>query len=240
MIKAILFDLDNTLMDFALRKSKSIDASIIAMQDSGLNLDFEKTKKEIYTLYDEVGIENQEIFQKFLNTKSLSNDYKILAKAIHAYRKAKDSETKTYPQVKNIFVKFIKKGIKLGIVSDAPKLQAHLRLVELGLEDFFDFIITAEDVNSTKETTKPFEYAKQKLNLNSNEILFVGDRPDRDVFNAKNSGMKTAFAAYGYYGGIVPRKISIEEIGQIKSKYNPDYVLYTFNDILDIIENKEV
>ncbi len=234
MIKAILFDLDNTLMDFALRKEKSIEASILAMQDSGLNLNYKNVEKEIYNLYDKVGIENQKIFQKFL-AKHKINDYKVLAKAIYAYRKTKDAETRTYPEVKKILLKFIKKNIKLGIVSDAPKLQAYLRLVELGLEDFFDVIITADDVKASKETTKPFEKALDILKIEANEVLFVGDRPDRDVLNAKKIGMNTAFAFYGYYGGIIPKNIKKSELNAIKNKYNPNYILYNFKDLIKII-----
>lgn len=235
MIKAILFDIDNTLMDFALRKNKSIDAAIFAMQESGLNLDFNIAKKEIYDLYDQIGIENQEIFQKYLESKNLSNNYKLLAKAIYAYRKAKDAETKTYPRVKKIFLEFIKKGIILGIISDAPRLQAHLRLVELGLEDFFEFVLTPEDFGTNKTTTIPFEKARELLKLNADEILFVGDRPDRDILNAKNVGMKTAFASYGYYGGIIPKNIDNSEFEAIKREYSPDFVLNKFEDILKVI-----
>jgi putative hydrolase of the HAD superfamily len=235
MIKAILFDIDNTLMDFAMRKSKSIDASIFAMQESGLDLEFNTAKKEIYEIYDKVGIENQNIFQIYLESKNIYNNYKLLARAIYAYRKVKDLETKTYPKVKKIFIEFIKKGITLGIISDAPRLQAHLRLVELGLEDFFEFVLTPEDLGNNKTTTIPFEKAKEILGLEANEILFVGDRPDRDILNAKKIGMKTAFAAYGYYGGIIPKEIPKEDFEKIKKEYNPDFILERFEDILKVI-----
>ena len=40
MIKAIIFDLDNTLVDFMLLKNSAVDAAIYSMIDAGLNLSF--------------------------------------------------------------------------------------------------------------------------------------------------------------------------------------------------------
>ena len=48
MIKAVIFDLDNTLMDFMKMKSMSIDAAINGMIEAGLDLDFKIAKDEIY------------------------------------------------------------------------------------------------------------------------------------------------------------------------------------------------
>ncbi len=222
-------------MDFALRKNRAVGAAIKAMQESGLNLDYKIAEKEIYKLYDKFGIENHSVFEKFLEKRKLSKDYILLAKAVNAYIMAKYSETRTYPEVKSIFLKFIKKGIKLGIVSDAPRFQAYTRLVELGLEDFFDIILTFDDICALKDTTKPFEKALSLLKVPAKKVLFVGDRPDRDVLNARKVGMKTAFAAYGYYGGIVPRKVSKKELNAVNREYKPDYILNKFNDILKVI-----
>ncbi len=65
MIKAVIFDLDNTLLDFMKMKSMSIDAAIYGMIEAGLDLNPESAKKNIYMIYDEKGDEYQEIFKQF-------------------------------------------------------------------------------------------------------------------------------------------------------------------------------
>ena len=66
MIKAVLFDLDNTLIDFMKVKRSSVNAAINAMLAAGIKLKKKKATKILYGLYKKHGIEHQQIFQKFL------------------------------------------------------------------------------------------------------------------------------------------------------------------------------
>ena len=66
MIKAVIFDLDNTLIDFMTMKKLSCDAAINAMIGAGLNVKKDKAIKELFRLYDKYGLEEKTIFQKFL------------------------------------------------------------------------------------------------------------------------------------------------------------------------------
>ena len=66
-MKAILFDLDNTLIDFMRMKKISCEAAISAMIDAGLPLEKETAYEKLFELYGVHGIEHQEIFQKFLD-----------------------------------------------------------------------------------------------------------------------------------------------------------------------------
>ena len=51
MIKAIIFDLDNTLLDFVKMKQFAVKAAITAMNEAGLGVDEEKAYKDIMDLY---------------------------------------------------------------------------------------------------------------------------------------------------------------------------------------------
>ncbi|MEY2720406.1 MAG: hypothetical protein RLZZ273_1772, partial [Bacteroidota bacterium] len=64
MIKAVVFDLDNTLVDFMAMKRQAVDAAIGAMMDAGLNLTFDQVKTHIDDIYKELGIEYQQVFDK--------------------------------------------------------------------------------------------------------------------------------------------------------------------------------
>jgi len=62
MIKAILFDLDDTLIDFSGMKIKCIEAAVDAMIDAGLAMDRREMAERIFHIYEEKGIEYQRIF----------------------------------------------------------------------------------------------------------------------------------------------------------------------------------
>ena len=51
MIKAILFDLDNTLIDFMRMKEKSCESAIDAMILAGLKTNKKKATEELFKLY---------------------------------------------------------------------------------------------------------------------------------------------------------------------------------------------
>ena len=51
MIKAIIFDLDNTLLDFVKMKQFAVKAAITAMNEAGLEVDEDKAYKDIMDLY---------------------------------------------------------------------------------------------------------------------------------------------------------------------------------------------
>jgi len=197
MIKGVIFDLDNTLIDFVKMKEMAIEAAITAMIDAGLSLPREEIKKEIYKIYEEKGIEYQEVFQDFLLRKLGYIDYKILASGIVGYRRAKDFTLVPYPHTEYTLLQLIKRGLKLGVVSDAPKLQAYLRLCYLGFLNYFDCVIAYEDTQKRKPDPEPFLLALKKLNLKPEEVIMVGDWRERDIVGAKLVGMKTAFAKYG-------------------------------------------
>lgn len=197
MIKAIIFDLDNTLVDFMLMKRRAIDAAVHAMVDSGLHLSETEAKEKIDAIYKREGIEYQQVFDELLMNEYGKIDYKIISAGIVAYRTAREAALKPYPKVFPTLVELIKMGIKLAIVSDAPSSEAWLRLSYLNFHHLFDVIITFDDSGDRKPSPVPFNLALSRLNLKASECLMIGDWAERDVVGAKSVGMKTVFARYG-------------------------------------------
>ena len=77
MLRAIIFDLDNTLVDFLFMKNQAVDAAIAGMKESGLNLSHDKAKKEIFDIYEKEGYEYQEVLNKFIISLYGQINYKI-------------------------------------------------------------------------------------------------------------------------------------------------------------------
>jgi putative hydrolase of the HAD superfamily len=197
MIRAIVFDLDNTLVDFMAMKKQAVEAAAWAMVDSGLPMSIDEAIAGVYKTYDALGIEYQQVFDQFLTNELGYIDYKILASGIVAYRRAREAALQPYPHVKMTLVQLLRKGLKLAVLSDAPRREAWLRLCQLGLHHTFDVVVTYEDTGFRKPARQPFEHVMSLLGVAPNEAVMVGDWPDRDVTGAKSVGLWTVWAKYG-------------------------------------------
>src|SRR5213075_432981 len=97
VIRAIVFDLDNTLTDFMRMKEAAIQAAIDGMIDAGFDRPREELRRRVQAIYDERGLEFQRVFDELLEREFGEVDPKILASGIVAYRRARESELVLYP-----------------------------------------------------------------------------------------------------------------------------------------------
>ena len=224
MIKAIVFDLDNTLVDFMKMKRRAIEEAIPAMIDSGLKVTSEEANRIIDEIYKERGIEYQQVFDVLLQRILNKVDHKILAAGIIAYRRAREASLIPYPHVYSTLNNLLKLGIKMGVLSDAPVKEAWLRLAFLNFQHTFDAVVTFDDTGERKPSPAPFLKILERLEVKPEQTLMVGDWAERDIDGAGKVGMKTAFAKYG-------DTFNTE-------KHNADYELEDISVLIDIIQKE--
>jgi putative hydrolase of the HAD superfamily len=222
MIKSIIFDLDNTLVDFMKMKKMAIESAIPAMIDAGLDITEEKAHSIIDDIYQEHGIEYQNVFDLFLQKVINKVDNKILASAIVAYRKAREAALIPYPHVYSTLIALSKRGLKLGILSDAPAKEAWLRLAYMNFHHIFDAVVTFDETGERKPSPAPFRLILKKLDTLPEESLMVGDWAERDIIGASSLNMKTAFARYGDWFNT--------------KTTNADYELSDISQLINIVE----
>ena len=221
-IKAILFDIDNTLIDFYNFKNKCVDAALHAMIKAGLKIKLERANKIIWGIHREYGMEYKYIFQEFMKRAVGKIDYRILSHGLLAYRKARLNVLAPYPKVKSTITK-LRKKYKIAVLSDAPIEKAWLRIVLMDIDNLLDAVITFEDTKKKKPHPLPFRKAAEKLKVRPSEILMVGDSIHKDMQGAKRLGMKTCLALYGR---------------TLKPKVNPkdvDFMIGRISDLLGIV-----
>ncbi len=224
MIRAVIFDLDNTLVDFMLMKQRAISAAIDAMIDAGLTLRRSDVQQRIDAIYKERGIEFQNVFDQLLYDVFKKVDYKILSAGIIAYRRAREAALVPYPHVNLTLVALLRRGIKLGVISDAPGREAWLRLTYLNFHHLFECVVTFEDTGERKPNPAPFLKALRELGVEPQEAIMVGDWAERDMVGAGQVGITTVFARYGDTFGT--------------KETNADYEIGDISEILAVV-NRE-
>jgi len=218
-IKALFLDVDDTLMDFMSMKKKAVRATIHALIDYGLDMDFNEAYEKMMEIYWKMGIESNVWIGEFLKeVEGKIDDIKLIA-GIHSYRRVRNTYLHPYPTVYSTLIKLIKKGIKLAVVSDAPKDKVLARLETGRLIPFFDAIIP----DAEKPDPKGFIKAMDLLGVQPSEVIMVGDRPEKDHEGAKNSKIKFCYASYA---------------SRFEKPEDINYEINRFDKILEIIEKE--
>jgi putative hydrolase of the HAD superfamily len=225
MVEAVIFDLDNTLMDFMKMKSNAIDAAVVAMIDAGLSMEPGDAKEKLFEIYNKKGIEFQQVFDHFLEEHLGEIDWKILSSGVVAYRRAREASLVLYPHVNMTLAALSKQGLKLAVLSDAPRREAWLRLCCLQLQHIFDAVFTFEDTGFKKPHQTPFRKVLDGIGVRPEHTIMVGDWPERDLVGAREVGMITVFARYGF--AFIRPTVGSE---------GADYVVDDIRDILGIIQ----
>jgi pyrophosphatase PpaX len=113
-------------------------------------------------------------------------------------------------------------GLKLAIVSTKTRNAVLKGLKLTNLDQFFEVVITLDEVQHAKPHPEPIEKALEELGASASEALMVGDN-HHDILAGKNAGVLSAGVAWSAKG-----KAHLE-------KYDPDFMLDTMPDILSVV-----
>jgi putative hydrolase of the HAD superfamily len=221
-IKAVLFDLGETLLDFGKLKTTRL-----FRQGARLSYDFLKScgqpvgSFEYYCWSNLIALR----FRHFISniTKNDINSSALL-RGIGTRKGIKlDAQQwrhfawlwyeplskigTTDPKIKETLIALKKMGLKLGIVSNtfvnAHSLEKHLE--QLDLLDFFTVRMYSYEFDFRKPDARIFKIAAERIGEAAENILYVGDRIDMDIKPALKVGMKTVLkAAYTNAGKTPP------------------------------------
>lgn len=237
-IKGVIFDIDGTLIDYIGMKRIASNHAASAMVDVGLKMSVADASRELFKTYMGIGIDSDIWLGEFLKKHHGIPDEAMIIAGKIAYQKARETFMEPYPKVVPLLLSIIKKGLKLAVLTDAPKLKALKRLHTMKLYHFFDAIVTFEDTGCAKPDARAFNKVLDAMNLKPEEVLMIGDVPERDILGAKSLGMKTAFARYG---ALDAKKIFVHEsINSAHGGLNADRTVdgsgadYEVNDVSEL------
>ena len=190
MIKAVIFDLDDTLISEKEYVRSGFRQVAINISDE-YKLDMNEVYKLLLDIFEE---DSKNVFNRALNKLNISYEIEYIKKLIDIYRGHKP-DIKLYDDAKYILDILYKKGIKLGIITDGYKITQRKKLEALNIDNYFECIVVTEELGREfwKPHSRPYEIMKDKLNLDYDEMVYVGDNLSKDFVTANKLGMKTVF-----------------------------------------------
>ena len=187
---AVLFDLDNTLVDFIPAKKKACSAVID-------NIGYGDAKDLFsYFLRGRHGFEDcANIFDYLSDIGVIGSTHYLKSCAI--YEEVKLSTLLPFEGIKSTLTALRSHGLDLAVVTDANSDHAEKRLKKTGIAEFFDVVITPDISGRRKPNPDSFLMALDELRVDPCRAITVGDSIRRDIEPAKRLGMCTIHAAYG-------------------------------------------
>jgi len=222
-VKAVIFDLDNTLVDFVEAKIKACKAVVerLGCGDADELLQ--------YFLRWKHGFESHENIADYLKDKRIYSE-ELYRECCEIYDRVKLESITLYPGIKEVLENLRQRGVKLAVVTDAENGHAISRLKKAGLEKYFDVVISADMTGKRKPEPDSLLLALKKLGVKAEEAAIVGDSLRRDVEAGKRLGMFTVYAAYGDRNFFESRK----------GKEKADFVAKRPEDILSKLKITEI
>lgn len=220
-MKAVLFDLDGTLIDTAAdfiriiqqmcrdEQRPVVDAATIRTQVS------EGARAMVKLVYPELDVTDP-IFlahrQRFLD---VYGDNIVV-------------DTDLFVGMYALLEELEANQIPWGIVTNKPRGLSESLLAELNLTERCAVLVCPEDVTHTKPDPEPMYLAAKRLNLDAKDIIYVGDHP-RDIDAGRNAEMYTILAAYGY--------LPIESRDDLNA-WQADAIIQTVTELHQLLKQK--
>ena len=220
-IKAIIFDLDDTLVsEYAFVKSgfKAVAKHLTECKEgvfaSFAGADGDALSKEFLSLFDESA---KNVFNRFLDAHGVTgytgDDVFSLVKVYREHEIDKEIY-KPYDDVEPFLFALKERGIAAGILTDGFAVSQRNKISAVGFDRhpaIKGIVVTAECGEGwAKPSAKGFELLCDELNVRPQEMMYVGDNPKKDFYISRNIPIKTARIIRG--GGVYENAPYFEDI----------------------------
>ncbi|XID76122.1 HAD family hydrolase [Alkanindiges sp. WGS2144] len=189
-MRAVLFDLDGTLIDTApdfirIIRQMCQQAQLEVPADELIRAQVsEGARAMVNLIYPQLTANSPELLQ-------------IRQQFLDIYQQNIAVDTCLFPHMNALLDTLDELGLPWGIVTNKPRGLSELLLKALDLTVRCSVLVCPDDVKHTKPDPEPMYLAAHQLGLAPEHIVYVGDHP-RDIDAGRAAGMPTILAAYGY------------------------------------------
>lgn len=184
MIKAVIFDMDGVLVD-----SERIHylAYNKLLRKHGKEISKEYFKRKLF------GVPAKQNFIKIFSEQGENIDEtksdELAKEKDKYYREISQSELTSFDGATELLKLLRKNGLKTALATSASKENVEMVIKKFGWENYFDAVVTADDVKKGKPDPEIFLKAGKFLGVNSQECIVIEDSK-HGIEAAKKAGMK--------------------------------------------------
>jgi phosphoglycolate phosphatase len=195
-VKAVMIDLDGTLLDTAPDLAEAANMMLRELGRSELPL-------EVIQSYIGKGI--QRLVKRTLSgTLDGEPDPQLFSRAMPLYErnyaKTLCDKTRPYPGVVDGLEALDKSGFRLACVTNKAEAFTLPLLQATGLRDYFDIVLSGDSLPRKKPDPLPLLHACNHFGIKTNEMLLIGDSLN-DTQAARAAGCHIFCVPYGYNEG---------------------------------------
>ncbi len=185
-ITTLLFDIDGTVLD---TREFILQATEFALASLGYPV------PERSVIEKEVGVPFP---QYYINLIGADKDIEKLINAHREFHYKNYHLAKLFPNTLETLKLLKEKGYKLAAVTTRSKKTSHQTLIDTGIFDLFDVVISLEDAHEPKPHPAPLLKALELLSETPDHAVMIGDS-HLDIEAGKNAETKTIRATYGFH-----------------------------------------
>lgn len=230
MIKAVVFDLDDTLISEReyIKSGFNVVAEVLSEKYQLLQ---EDVFFKLMSLFQE---SPKNVFNRLLDFYQIDYTTEEIKELIVSYRHHLPNIS-LYQDAKFILNELSEKSLKLGVITDGYQVTQRNKLLSLGIDAYFDAIIVTDELGREfwKPHARPYELIKEQLGVEFNEIIYIGDNVSKDFITAKKLGMYTVQVEReeGIYAQLkvdqeylaLEKITSLLELTEIINRFNNEY-----------------
>lgn len=198
MIRAVLFDLDDTLYDQQAWLAGAWGA--VAGAAAGFGVPAPELAAALGQIAAE-GSDRGRIIDRALERVGWAGV--PVEPLVRAFRSHAPGRLACFPGVPAALAQ-LRARCPIGLVTDGDPGIQRAKLAALGLGDAFDVVVLSDELGRQyrKPYPAPFQAALAELGVGPEEALFVGDRPDKDVAGAAAAGLACIRVLTGEYARV--------------------------------------
>lgn len=189
-LKAVIFDLDQTLLD----RTRSLDKFLNWQVDS-LGVVEAPLKSEFiqrFILIDANGaVWKDQVYAQLI--REFGIHHLSASELLHSYIQEFRRFSTPFDDVELTIEKLFKHGFKLGLISNGKSPFQEYNFQALGIDAYFSSVIVSEAVHLRKPDPAIFQLSCQQLGVELSEAVYVGDNKSVDVEGAKNAGLQAIY-----------------------------------------------
>jgi len=229
-LRAVLFDIDDTLFSTTHFARVARRNAIRAMVRAGLDVPEDEALRELEEVISEFSSNYEHHYDqllKRLRPPSLrhKNPALIVAAGVAAYHDTKFRQLEPFPDVYPLFEALKAAGIRVGILTHGWTTKQAEKIVRLGLLDYVhpEAVFISDQIGISKPNPKLYAQALTDLDLSPDEVMYVGDSPEHDIAPPQALGMIAVWSKRA-------AKRSLEGTG-----ISPDHTVENFDELRTIL-----